>query len=244
MNASRDPVARARDEMLERVTEAAQRLLADDASLEDTLQGVASAGCSLLDSCEAASITILEMGRPMTLTATNSTAIALDAAQYAADAGPCLEAVREHRIVLVEDAERSDWPAFAEVARACDVHATLSIPLKLPDPTLGGINFYGNSARTFDDDDLHLAESFAIQASTVVSNALSYWGAFDQAANLALAMEHRAEIEQAKGILMATQRCTADQAFDLLRRASQRENRKLRDIAADLVRRTTEGPGA
>ena len=77
-----------------------------------------------------------------------------------------------------------------------------------------------------------------------MSNALAYWGAFDQAANLTLAMEHRAEIEQAKGILMATQRCTADEAFDLLRRASQRENRKLRDVAADLVRHTAEGMNA
>ena len=116
-------------------------------------------------------------------------------------------------------------------------------PLLLADPTIfGGLNFYASEGRTFDEGDLRLAQSFAIQASTVVSNALAYWGAFDQAANLTLAMEHRAEIEQAKGILMATQRCTADEAFDLLRRASQRENRKLRDIAAELVRRTTEGP--
>jgi AmiR/NasT family two-component response regulator len=54
-------------------------------------------------------------------------------------------------------------------------------------------------------------------------------------------MESRAAIEQAKGILMARQHCTADDAFDILRRASQRENRKLRDIADEMVRRAQQG---
>ena len=49
------------------------------------------------------------------------------------------------------------------------------------------------------------------------------------------ALASRGVIEQAKGILMAAQRCSAEEAFDLLRRASQRENRKLRDIATQIV---------
>ena len=57
------------DRSLARVTHAAQRLLADDASLVDSLNGVATGGCSLLEGCKAASITILELDRPMTLTA-------------------------------------------------------------------------------------------------------------------------------------------------------------------------------
>jgi hypothetical protein len=56
-------------------------------------------------------------------------------------------------------------------------------------------------------------------------------------AQLETALSTRAPIEQAKGILMGAERCSADQAFDMLRRASQRENRKLRDVAQDLVDR-------
>jgi GAF domain-containing protein len=228
---------------LARVTRAAQRLLADDASLVDSLQGVATAGCSLVQSCAAASVTILERDRPMTISATSDTALALDEAQYRQGDGPCLRAAREERAVRVDDApNHPDWTEFAEVAKELGVSSSLSVPLALPDPaTFGGINFYGSGDRVFDDDDQLLAETFATQAATVVSNALAYWGAFDQATNLTFAMEHRAEIEQAKGILMVTQRCSPDEAFDLLRRASQRENRKLRDIAADIVRKTTEG---
>jgi len=49
-------------------------------------------------------------------------------------------------------------------------------------------------------------------------------------------------IEQAKGILMAQQRCDADEAFDLLRRASQRANVKVSVLAAQIVERTAR-PG-
>ena len=53
--------------------------------------------------------------------------------------------------------------------------------------------------------------------------------------NLSAAMEHRGVIEQAKGILMGAHRISADDAFNLLRQRSQNENRKLRDVALDVV---------
>jgi len=49
-------------------------------------------------------------------------------------------------------------------------------------------------------------------------------------------------IEQAKGILMAQQRCGPDEAFDLLRRASQRANVKVSVLAAQIIEQITS-PG-
>ena len=69
------------------------------------------------------------------------------------------------------------------------------------------------------------------------ASALRYDEALTLAAQLENALASRGVIEQAKGILMAAQRCSAEEAFDLLRRASQRENRKLRDIATHMVER-------
>ncbi|HUQ62598.1 MAG TPA: ANTAR domain-containing protein [Acidimicrobiales bacterium] len=60
-----------------------------------------------------------------------------------------------------------------------------------------------------------------------------------QQAQLEEALTTRDVIGQAKGILMVRQSCSADEAIDVLRRASQRANRKLRDIAQDLVDATT-----
>ena len=50
-----------------------------------------------------------------------------------------------------------------------------------------------------------------------------------------LAMDSRAVIEQAKGVLMAQRHVDSDQAFEILRQASQRYNRKLREIAEGIV---------
>ena len=54
-------------------------------------------------------------------------------------------------------------------------------------------------------------------------------------ARLLAKQETMAVIEQAKGIVMAQHRCGPEEAFDLLRRASQRTNTKVRELAAQIV---------
>jgi hypothetical protein len=49
-------------------------------------------------------------------------------------------------------------------------------------------------------------------------------------------------IEQAKGIIMGQQQCGPDEAFDLLRRASQRSNVKVHVLAAQIVANTSGSP--
>ena len=80
---------------------------------------------------------------------------------------------------------------------------------------------------------------FAAQAAVVLANAEAYWASRALASQLEEALASRAVIEQAKGILMATQRCGPDAAFALLRSESQNTNRKVRDVAADYVRRVS-----
>jgi hypothetical protein len=50
-----------------------------------------------------------------------------------------------------------------------------------------------------------------------------------------------AVIEQAKGVVMAQQQCGPEEAFDLLRRVSQRTNIKLYLLAAQIVENVTSG---
>ena len=72
----------------------------------------------------------------------------------------------------------------------------------------------------------------------MLANVSAYWTAFELGENLSKAMETRAGIEQAKGMLMATApELSPDGAFDLLRQASQRENVKLRDVAERILHR-------
>ena len=114
--------------------------------------------------------------------------------------------------------------------------------MQIPDGSYrGGLNFYGVESAAFTVDDERLASAFADQASVIVANTRAYWAAFEMTMNLTVAMESRGVIEQAKGILMGSHRVTAATAFDMLRHRSQHENRKLRDIAAEIVDDATRG---
>ena len=101
--------------------------------------------------------------------------------------------------------------------------------------TNGAMNLYSTRERAFGPGEVELGRLFAAQAAIVLANAQAYWSARAKSEQLEQALESRAEIEQAKGVIMASTRCTPDQAFDLLVRQSQQQNRKLREIAAEVV---------
>jgi GAF domain-containing protein len=217
----------------------------DDANLRDGLRKVAEAGCALLANCSAASVTIIERGRASTAAYTDNIAEVLDTIQYDADDGPCLAAAREQQLVRIDDMISDDrWPTFAGAAAQRGVLSSLSIPLVLAgDERVGGLNIYGQPEAAFSADDEQLAKAFATQASAVVSNVQAYWSAFEMTRNLTRAMESRAVIEQAKGVLIARHGLGDDDAFDILRNRSQTENRKLRDVAAELVEHARQQAG-
>lgn len=68
------------------------------------------------------------------------------------------------------------------------------------------------------------------------TNAHLYDATASLAQHMQAAMEHRAVIEQAKGILIGERHCTPDEAFAILAKLSQDTNTKLRDVASALVR--------
>jgi GAF domain-containing protein len=120
------------------------------------------------------------------------------------------------------------------------VRSTLSLPLVVNGAGIGALNLYAGTPKGFSAEDETIGMDLATAAAIVLANASAYWGAFNLGEQLGEAMASRAEIEQANGILMAQSPGTsADAAFEILRRASQRENVKLRDIAKPLVASTT-----
>ncbi len=96
----------------------------------------------------------------------------------------------------------------------------------------------------FDQRAIEKGEAFAAYAAIAVGNADTFVSRAEKAENLRAAMASRATIEQAKGILMAQGGLSPDDAFALLVRATQRENRTLRDLAADVVARVQARPRA
>ena len=219
-----------------------QFLLGDQTPREGLLR-VAQLGESALAGATATGVTLLDGdGRPKTFASTTEEAPEVDHLQYAEGDGPCLDAYKQKKVIRV-DSNRTEqrWPEFTLRAADKGVLSSLSVPLVVDDRGIGALNFYAHTEHAFSAEDEAVGVAFAEQAAVIMANAQAYWGARDTIKNLDEAMRSRAVIEQAKGILMARSNLDVDEAFDMLRRASQRENRKLRDVAADLVERTQKG---
>jgi GAF domain-containing protein len=211
-------------------------LMVDEESLDETLHRVATLTRMSLSACDMASVT-LEDSTTRTAACTDEAALAIDEAQYAADAGPCLEAFRSGAVVeLPVIADDGRWPGFAAAATERGVVSSLSLPLIHRGQARGAFNLYANGPHAFTAADRNYGMLFAEQAAVAIANAEVYWRTYDLTQNLQAALDNRDVIGQAKGILMARHGITAEQAFDELRRASQRRNMKLRDIADDVAR--------
>ena len=221
--------------------------LVADAPVGETLERVAAVATDALAGAEFAGIAMLGAdGRPTT-GVTDERSPAVDQAQYESGRGPCLDAWRERRTVRVDDmtAAADRYPEFARAALDHGIPSTLSFGLVAGDEGVGALNLYARRAGAFTENDEELGQELAAAAATVLSNASAYWSAVELSEGLTEAMRSRAVIEQAKGILMAgAPDLDADGAFDLLRKASQRENVKLREVAKRIVerRRLPAGP--
>jgi GAF domain-containing protein len=166
---------------------------------------------------------------------TGPLAAALDERQYETGFGPCVEAALTGEPVLIEDtADEAVHRDFAALARRLGVTSVLSVGLPLDSRVVGSLNVYCAAGR-LDAAARELATVFGRSAAATVDNAAEYAGAVNLVEHLRRALESRAVIEQAKGVLMERHRCSADAAFDRLVGRSQRQGRKLREVAAELV---------
>jgi len=185
------------------------------------------------------SITLVRERRPGTPAATSDLARNLDEAQYERLSGPCLRAATEQDTVTVVDTGvEARWPEWAAVASAAGICSSLSVGLPIREAVQGALNVYSRSSGAFPDHVVSLAQAFAGYAAVALANADLYDTTATLADQLRQAMEHRAVIEQAKGIIMSERRCSPEEAFAVLTKASQDSNRKLRDVASALVART------
>ena len=229
-------------ESLSQSIEAMSRFFVGDATLGETLTRVSELAGRAVGSADMVGITMLVEGHPGTAVFTDDAAPQIDSAQYETGIGPCLDAFRQQQVFRIDDMERDhQWPPFSEVAAAHGVQSSLSLPLITRHEAVGALNFYSRRRAAFSDNDVQVGLQFAAQAAIVLANSQAYWDAHQLGQDMAEAMKSQATIEQAKGILMGAQRCSADEAFQILVRASQRENRKLREMAAEIVARTADG---
>jgi GAF domain-containing protein len=214
------------------------RLSLRELSMDSLLQTVADLTKTVMPGNPEASVLLLVKDNPTTVVSTGALATDLDERQYQRGHGPCLHAARTGDMVEIPDTRADDrWPDYTPRAVEHGNLSSLSIPLAI-DPEAqvsGALNIYARRVDAFDEASRAVATRFAPYAAVAAGNLYAYQSARDMAGNLQIALESRAVIDQAKGILMERYKLTADQAFQLLARASMTTNKKLREVADYLV---------
>lgn len=221
-----------------------QALLVHIDDLTGFLTEVARVAGSVLGASTSCGITFRYEENMLTVASSDDRAGELDETQYRAYEGPCLEATRTGRVVEVSDlgTERR-WPAYTKVAVDAGVRSSMSVPLTLGSDTFGALNVYGfERPHQFGEAERHRLEIFAAQAAGTLRVGTRQLKDAALLAQLEQALGSRTLIDQALGIIMGQQGCTARTAFELLRAESQNSRRRLRDVAADLVTRVSGEP--
>ncbi|HEY2204734.1 MAG TPA: ANTAR domain-containing protein [Pseudonocardia sp.] len=194
---------------------------------------------------DSASITTYRRAEFVTAATTDERAHQADILQYELGSGPCVDAIVEDTIYRPPDlAHDRRWPEYGRrVSTECGWASMLSYRLStqlMTEDMAAGLNIYSGHTHAFDDVAAQIGLLLATHAAATIAAELYH----DRARNLQRALETSREIGVASGVLMNQYKLTREQAFNLLRIASQHTNRKLHDIATEVGDTGALPPGA
>jgi ANTAR domain-containing protein/GAF domain-containing protein len=210
-----------------------ERQLTALANGDEVLRTLTRVAVDRVPGADYAGITRARDGVFTTVAPTDDVVTRVDLLQYQLG-GPCVDAVNEATVLRADDISTDPrWTEFGpRAAQETGVHSMLSYRLYLEnDPdVVAALNLYSTQRAAFDD----AAESTGIVLATAGALAVAGAMAREKASNLEIALVNSREIGIAIGVLMNQHKLTREQAFDLLRLASQGTHRKLFEIARDV----------
>ncbi len=215
------------------------RTLAGTGDVATSLNRILNLTVETLQGCEFAGIWLLEKDKISSPAATSDVPRQVDAIQAEEREGPCIDAMRDHEVFRTGNlGAEQRWPTFSSRARdEFQIRSVLAIRLFVEDDTLGALNLYSTTLDAFDDTDVALGAVFAAHAAVAMLSAR-------REEELERKVESRDVIGRAKGILIAREQISDEEAFQLLIRASQRLNLKLREVAERIAQKAEAGTEA
>jgi GAF domain-containing protein len=206
---------------------------------DDLLAGllrVAEAARTVLE-VDGAGLTLVHAdGPPRWVAATDAAMELLVQVQHDFGEGPYLQAYAEGRAVVVQDLGGAPaWVRLAAVVGQLHVRGVLSVPIRLAGQPIGTLDFYSTQPRAWTTHELEAAGEFATVAAELVHTSVELAARDLELAQLRQALTSRVWIEQAKGVLAATQGLSPDEAFGQLRRRARATSRKLAELAQEVV---------
>ena len=213
-----------------------QSILLDTEGVEEFVDGVAEATARHVGPATSATITLRRDGRPTLVGASDPRAAECDEVEYAAGAGPCLEAIDTGRTVHVPDlAQETRWPSWRAAAHAQGFGSAAALPRTVRPGVAIAVNLYAPAPHAWSHSAMAVADLYADQVARALVLCLRNADQAELNADLRAALVSRAVIDQAIGVIMAENRCGPDDAMTILRTASRHRKLKVRDVAASVV---------
>ena len=201
------------------------------------VHGFAGRLAELLSPAEVAVLMPARRGHPAVATGSSERAVGLARLEASGMAGPCTECHRAGRAVRQEPlaAAQTRWPEFAAVARAAGLWIVSSLPMRHHVETIGAVGVLSERDHPVPATDASLAQNLIEAATIAIVQQRALLLSLQTTRQLQHALDSRVIIEQAKGAIAAWLGCAPGQAFDLLRAYSRSNNRRLAEVAGDVV---------
>jgi transcriptional regulator with GAF, ATPase, and Fis domain len=221
------------------------RLLSTQRTLPARLEAVVGIVKRTVPNCDAAGIVLLVNGEPTSVAVTDRLTMEVDLIQYETGEGPCLAALEDAHVVRIDILERdSRFTRFAPGALDRGLRSVLSTPLEVNGDSVGALNMYSMQANAFDEATEAAVRPLAGYAAEVISTSPLYAYSLDMVDGLLENLESRALIEQATGVLMATEHETTEDALGRLRELALGSGESMRTVAQWVIdERPTEPLG-
>jgi len=183
-------------------------------------------------------VTLHRRKRTVTIGGSSGRAVVLDRIEQSLGDGPCIEALETGVPVLLGDVSSDRrWPEYRTALAAAGITTSLGIPMKLDDDGGAVLDFFAPVGGIFSEQAIADGVRFGEMAGKALRLAVRIASAEQRAENLRAAMDTRTVIDLACGIIMAQNKCNKDEAFHVLRSASNTRNQKLNELAEALVNR-------
>jgi GAF domain-containing protein len=212
--------------------------LVDDFDVVDLLTRLTDRCVEVLDVSTAGLILAVD-GELRLMASSNEAMRILELLELQAEEGPCMDCYRTGALVVHPDLTlapaRDRWPRFAPEALDAGFRSAHAIPMRLRGNVIGALNLFRTTAGAMASDDIALAQAFADIATITILQYRAATHAQLLNEQLNHALSSRILIEQAKGVLAERAKLSMDEAFAHLRAYARNNNRRLADVARDLI---------
>jgi hypothetical protein len=211
--------------------------MADDFDVIEFLHGLAQRCVELLDCTEAGLLLADASGMLRVMASSSERSEALDLLQSQNDEGPCSKCFHSGEPVASENlrGDLGRWPTFGPAALERGFCSVQALPMRVRGDTVGALNLFRAQPGAISDRDLPLGQGMADIAAIALLQERSVRESRDVVAQLQGALSSRVVIEQAKGVLAERAQIGLDAAFARLRSYARRNNRRLSDVASELI---------